>query len=450
MALEPLHGERPLLGHRHRAVVEQVAVLDVVDAALGIEELDVLLQFLTLTEGLHQLLEHHLLIAVEGGGVGRVYRGEGGIPQGVLPASHHDGALLPVDAAQIVAVRHLEVGVAVDDLTLQLEHQDGDGLVHDGAAVEHPGGVGAAGGVGVGHPDGQVILAVELLRHPLQMAEVDAVAVLHHAVIVVGEGRFQDGADADGAARRSAHPDHIVVAPLDVHIVVAHQQVEDDVRPGAAVEQVAHDVELVHRQPLDQLAEADDELIGAAIFDDAADDLAVVEVLVVVLEVGVEQLIQNVAAAGGQAGPDVLPGVFGGDETADVDEAEQGLAVPLFQRLLVGAALLELGQLLVRVINEGRQLGAGILRHRIPQHDVHLLPDDAGGGVQDMYERLVLAVQVTHEVFGALGQLEQRLRADDLAGSRCLRGIVPGQKAQIFQVVPDLFVFCAHGFLQIM
>ena len=232
--------------------------------------------------------------------------------------------------------------------------------------------------------------------------------------------------------------------------MVAHQQVEDDVRPGAAVEQVAHDVELVHRQPLDQLAEADDELIGAAILDDAADDLAIVEVLVVVLEVGVEQLIQNVAAAGGQAGSDVLPGVFGGDETADVDEAEQGLTVPLFQRLLVGAALLELGQLLVRVINEGRQLGAGILRHRIPQHNVHLLPDDAGGGVQDMYERLVLAVQVTHEVFGALGQLEQRLRADDLAGSRCLRGIVPGQKAQIFQVVPDLFGLCTHGVLQIM
>ena len=55
--------------------------------------------------------------------------------------------------------------------------------------------------------------------------------------------------------------------------MVAHQQVKDDVGAGAAVEQVAHDVELVHGQPLDELAETDDELIGAAILDDAADDL---------------------------------------------------------------------------------------------------------------------------------------------------------------------------------
>jgi hypothetical protein len=116
-------------------------------------------------------------------------------------------------------------------------------------------------------------------------------------------------------------------------------------------------VELVHGQPLDELTETDDELIGAAILDDAADDLAVVEVFVVVLEVGVEQLIQNVTAAGRQAGPDMLPGVLGRDEAADVDEPQQRLTVPLFQRFLVGAALLELGQLLARIIDQSRQLG---------------------------------------------------------------------------------------------
>ena len=165
---------------------------------------------------------------------------------------------------------------------------------------------------------------------------------------------------------------------------------------------------------------------------------------------GVEQLIQNVTAAGRQAGPDMLPGVLGRNETADVDEPQQRLTVPLFQRFLVGAALLELGQLLVRIIDQSRQLGPRPLRHGIPQHNVYLFADDAGSGVQDMYERLVLAVQVAHEVLGAFGQLEQCLCADDLAGGRCLRGVVPGQKAQIFQVVPDLFGLCTHGVLQIM
>ncbi len=142
------------------------------------------------------------------------------------------------------------------------------------------------------------------------MPQVDAVAVLQHGVVVVGQAGLEDGADADGAACSGTHPDHVVVAPLDIHAVVPHQQFQNDVRAGAAVEQVAHDVQLVHGQPLDQLAQTDDELVGPAVLDDAAHDLPVIQVLVVVLKVGVEQLIQDIAAAGGQALPHMLPGVL--------------------------------------------------------------------------------------------------------------------------------------------
>ncbi len=45
-----------------------------------------------------------------------------------------------------------------------------------------------------------------------------------------------------------------------------------------------------------------------------------------------------------------------------------------------------------------------------------------------MYKGFVLAVQVAHKMLGALGQLEQCLRADDLAGRRCLRGVIPCQQ----------------------
>ena len=108
--------------------------------------------------------------------------------------------------------------------------------------VEHTGGVGAAGRVGVGHPEGQVVVAIELLGHPLQVTEVDAVAVFQHPVVVVGQRRFQHGADADGAARRSAHPDDIVVAPLDIDVVVAHEQVQNDIGAGAAIKQITDDM----------------------------------------------------------------------------------------------------------------------------------------------------------------------------------------------------------------
>ena len=83
MPLEPLHSKAAAAGHGHDAVIEQVAVLDVVDAALGVEELDVLLQFLALAEGLDQLVQHHLLVRIKPGGVGGVYGGEARIPQGI-------------------------------------------------------------------------------------------------------------------------------------------------------------------------------------------------------------------------------------------------------------------------------------------------------------------------------------------------------------------------------
>ena len=148
--------------------------------------------------------------------------------------------------------------------------------MHHGAAVEHSFRIGAAGGVRVGHPDGKVVLAVELLCHALQVPQVDAVAVLQHPVVVVGKCSFKYRTDADGTAGSSTHPHHVMVAPLDIYIVMTHQQIQNNVRAGAAVKQVAHDMQLIHRQMLDELAQPHDKAVGAAILDDAAHDLAVV------------------------------------------------------------------------------------------------------------------------------------------------------------------------------
>ena len=50
---------------------------------------------------------------------------------------------------------------------------------------------------------------------------------------------------------KAAYVQNIVIAPLDVDTVVAHQQIEDAVGPGTPVEHVPDDVKPVHGQPLD-------------------------------------------------------------------------------------------------------------------------------------------------------------------------------------------------------
>ena len=58
VAFEPLHRKAALGGHGHHAMVQQIAVLNVIDAALAVQKFNVLLQFFALPEGMHQLAQH--------------------------------------------------------------------------------------------------------------------------------------------------------------------------------------------------------------------------------------------------------------------------------------------------------------------------------------------------------------------------------------------------------
>ena len=189
--------------------------------------------------------------------------------QRVALALHLHGARRKIDAAQKVPPFQLKVWVAVDDGALQLEHDDGDGLVHPGhtgqlAAVVRP-----AALVHLGVEMVDVAVPVGVFGKEGQGAGVDAVAVLHCLQVVVGQGGAQHGGDADGAARRRAHPDHVVVAPLDVHRMVGHQLLHDEVRPGAPVVNIAQNVQLEHRQRLDKFAQRLDEIVRPAHRQDA-------------------------------------------------------------------------------------------------------------------------------------------------------------------------------------
>ena len=96
------------------------------------------------------------------------------------------------------------------------------------------------------------------------------------------------------------------------------------------------------------------------------------------------------------------------------------------------------------VVDQGRQLSALLLRHGISQDDIHLFPDDARGGIHDVYKGFVFAVKIAHKMLGTLGQLEQGLRADDLTGRSRLGGVVPGQKCQIFEIIANFIGFGTH------
>ena len=161
-----------------------------------------------------------------------------------------------------------------------------------------------------------------------------------------------------------------------------------------------------------------------------------------VLKVGVQQLVDDMPAVDRQAFAHMVAGVLAGDEPAQLNQPQQVFAVPGIQVVLLR---FQLRQFLRRIVDQGGQLcpvGGG---HRLAQHHVDLFADNARRAVEDVDERLVLAVQVAHKMFGALGQAGQGFQVDDLAGSRGDGGVLFGQHAQIAQLFRGGGQSLGHG-----
>ena len=333
--------------------------------------------------------------------------------------------------------------MALDELPLDLELQHRDGLVHlarqqrvalVASGVGHRLGlVGRAGGVVVLHGEAG------------QRQQVDAVAVLQHVEVVVAGRQTDDVGDRGRVAGRGTHPEDVVVAPLDVVAVVLRQRVEDDVRPGPAVEDVADDVQAVDRQPLDHVAHGDDEGVGPADRDDRVQDAVEVVLLGGARRVRlVEQLLDHVGEVGRQHLAHLRAGVLHRDGAAYLRELVERHLVPVVQ---VGFARLDEPELLLRIVDQRAQLAHLRLAQRVVEHLVHLLPDDPRGVLQHVAEGFVLPVEVRQEVFGPLREVQDGFQVDDLGACIGNGRELLGQQSEILQVGGGVGRICggAHG-----
>ena len=203
-----------------------------------------------------------------------------------------------------------------------------------------------------------------------------------------------------------------MVAPLDVERVVGHEAVHDDVAVGAAVVDVAHDVQVVDGEALDECRERADEVADAARLEDGLNDALVVDVAVGLLAAArVEELVDDVGVGHGHGLPHLGARVGVREVAGELDELHEGRAVP---RGRVLALLLDALELLVGVVDEGAELGLLAGGELVAEDRLDALADDARAVVDDVVELLRVAVDVGDEVLGGLGQVEDGLEVDDL------------------------------------
>ena len=68
--------------------------------------------------------------------------------------------------------------------------------------------------------------------------------------------------------------------------------------------------------------------------------------------------------------------------------------------------------------------------HLVRKNHFYFFPDDAGAVVQDVIKGFIFAVQVTHEVFRPLGQIDNRLQVDDFRKRRIEKNLTREQVAE--------------------
>ena len=418
---------------------QQIPVVNLVEAALGIEETDVVLQLLAALKGFGELVDDRGFLRGQLIGIRRIHGREIGVLQRIDRAVDGDAAVCVINLIQQKAIFHAVFRMSENLLPFQLEKDNRDGLVHAGG--EQLVLLGIMRGVRLRELHGKagyVAVFVDLIGKNREGTQRDAVTCLQNLEVVVVDGVGEHGGHQGTTAGSGAHPENVVVAPLDIHAVIVQERVHDDVRPGTAVKDVADDVHMVHGQPLDHRAERGDEIRRLADFDDGGDDVLIVFLLVKFITVGVQQFLNDVCVVRGQGLADLGAGVARAYAAAELDKTIESDAVPLIQVVDLG---LELLQLLLGIDDQGGELVQLRAGNAVLEEHVQPLPDDAGAGVENMEKGLVFSVYVGDEVLAAFRKIQDCLQVDDLGSGGAERGILPGEHSQIAQLL------CGIGFM---
>ncbi len=291
-ALQPHTSETPVLIERNTAMVIEIIIISQIQAARLEQKLDVLLQFLTVDERAREPVHDVLLGLAQPVRVIRVDRRKKAIQHRIGLVIDRDHLLVIVNLVEQQAVIHVKLWPPHDELPLQLELDHGDRLVH--ALFQHNINLADLVSVMVDREELAVVIRVGAHRQIRQRNQIDAVIILQRVEIAV----LRADADHIGDARRVAggrtHPQDIVIAPLDVHRVIIHQAVHDGGRSRSSVKDVAHDVQVIDDQPLNQLAQGDDKIFRPVNANNRGNDFIIIVFLIGKIDALIDQFLDDV------------------------------------------------------------------------------------------------------------------------------------------------------------
>ncbi len=131
--------------------------------------------------------------------------------------------------------------------------------------------------------------------------QIDAVALLQRCQITVSGGHADHITDAGPLSAGRPHPYHIMVTPLHIHRMILTERIQNNMRPRPPVVDISHDMKVIDNEPLDQIAQCYNKLLGSVQANDRMDDFIIVSFLIRQLRLLCDQLLNNIGKIPGQS-----------------------------------------------------------------------------------------------------------------------------------------------------
>lgn len=223
--------------------------------------------------------------------------------------------------------------------------------------------------------------------------------------------------------------------------MISEQAVHNLGRTAATVEDVAHQVQVVDGEALDERGKRLDKVVGAGGLQDGFDNaLVITHAVVVLVWMRVQQLVDDVGVITRDGLTHLGAGVATRKRAGNHNELVEHGLVPGGRVLAPAADKIDL---LARIVDERAQLALFVKGERVAKDLVDMLAHDARAVVEDVHKGFVFAMHIAHKMLGALGQVEDGREVDDFGKCGLLGGELSRQQAQILEVL-RIAIECDH------
>ena len=223
-------------------MIKKIGIGNQIHSAIRKQATHVLLQLLTIHKRIVNLFHKFPFFVGQSIRIGRVYGREVCVTQGIFFAFIHKNSTLKIDLLQQLAVTHPEFRTTVYYFSFQLKLDDRNRLVHLGDQTQSLLIVIGVGKIHLRHKDGTRIIGISIHGESCQRKQINSITVFKSTQIAVAHGHTDHVGYATVIAGSGAHPQNIVIAPLNIEIMIIAQGIHNDMRSRSAIVDVAYDM----------------------------------------------------------------------------------------------------------------------------------------------------------------------------------------------------------------